>query len=139
MDTLSLLRMLGALLLVLGGMVCALWLVKRYDLTIPRKWLEGLGHKAPHKRLEVVERLAIDQRRSIILLRRDETEFSIVVGPDGVTVLDSAVPPAASPARTAPATEPRPAPRKAAPAFADRLAMLPEVTYAQETRKADLH
>ncbi|MFD2577972.1 hypothetical protein ACFSTD_03690 [Novosphingobium colocasiae] len=49
MDALSLLRMLGALLLVLGGMVCALWAVKRYDLTIPRKWLEGLGQKSPEK------------------------------------------------------------------------------------------
>ncbi|GGZ00357.1 flagellar biosynthetic protein FliO [Novosphingobium colocasiae] len=136
MDALSLLRMLGALLLVLGGMVCALWAVKRYDLTIPRKWLEGLGQKSPEKRLEVVERLAIDQRRSIILLRRDDTEFSILVGPDGVTVLDGGAP---APARPAQAAEPRPAPRKTAPAFAERLAMLPEVTYAQEARKADLH
>ncbi|MFD1961435.1 flagellar biosynthetic protein FliO [Novosphingobium panipatense] len=89
MDALSLLRMLGALLLVLGLLAAALWTVRRYDLTLPQAWLGRLAGPASDKRLHVVERLAIDQKRSLLLVRRDETEFSLVIGPEGVTVLET--------------------------------------------------
>lgn len=124
MDAWSLLRMLGALCIVLGGLAGALWLVRRYDLTLPRKWLEKLGQAGPEKRLRVVERLAIDQRRSVVLLRRDDREFSLMIGPEGVVVLDSALAPTAAPALAAPGP--------AAETFASKIPVLPEVWFAQD-------
>ncbi|EJL24650.1 flagellar biosynthetic protein FliO [Novosphingobium sp. AP12] len=127
MDAWSLLRMLGALSVVLGGLMGALWCVRRYDLTLPRKWLERLGNTGPEKRLRVVERLAIDQRRSVVLLRRDDREFSVMIGPEGVVVLDSALAPAAAqaPAAAAPAPE----------TFASKIPILPEVWFAQDIKQ----
>lgn len=131
MDAWSLMRMLGALGVVLGALMGALWCVRRYDLTLDGKflgkWLEKLGNAAPERRLQVVERLAIDQRRSVILLRRDDTEFSVMIGPEGVVVLDSAA------ARAAPAAAP--APQPASETFAKKIEMLPEVWFHQEPKQ----
>lgn len=127
MDAWSLLRMLGALSVVLGGLMGALWSVRRYDVTLPRKWLERLGNTGPEKRLRVVERLAIDQRRSVVLLRRDDREFSVMIGPEGVVVLDSALAPTQPQAiaATAPAPE----------SFASKIPVLPEVWFAQDVKQ----
>ena len=124
MDAWSLLRMLGALMLVLGALVAVSWAVRRYDLTLPRKWLERLGNAAPDRRLKVVERLAIDPRRSVVLLRRDDTEFSVMIGPEGVVVLETVAPAAA--AVSAPVATPQPA-----ETFASRLPDLPEIRFAE--------
>lgn len=95
MDLLSLLRTIGALGVVLGMLVGALWVVRRYDLRLPQKWLNGqlfagLGQSGSERRLELVERLAIDPRRSVVLIRRDYREFSLLIAPEGVVLLDSA-------------------------------------------------
>lgn len=127
-------------MVVLGALVCLLWAVRRYDLTVPRKWLEKLGNTGQDKRLQVVERLAVDQRRSLVLLRRDDTEYSVLIGPEGVTVLDSAAAPkaAANPDKdveTQTVTEEEAVP---AMSFADRIPVLPEVWFS-EGQKAELH
>ncbi|MYL99296.1 flagellar biogenesis protein [Novosphingobium sp. FGD1] len=140
MDALSLLRMLGALGLVLGILVGALWLVRRYDLTLPREWLERLGSSAPERRLQVVERLAIDQRRSVVLLRRDDREFSVMVGPEGVVLLDSSAAPAGrtvgAPSPEAFPTASRIEPTSAKPAlqesFASKIPVLPDIWFSHE-------
>lgn len=137
--------MLGALLLVLGLLAAALWTVRRYDLTLPQAWLGRLAGPASDKRLHVVERLAIDQKRSLLLVRRDETEFSLVIGPEGVTVLetgmkvkrigDAAAP---HPVET-PQPQSRPAPLPEPPnSFAERIPVLPEVWFTQDGNMADL-
>ena len=59
MDMLSVLRTIGSLGIVLGGLAGALWLVRRYDIKLP-----GRAYGAS-RRLELVERLAIDPRRSV--------------------------------------------------------------------------
>lgn len=132
MDAWSLMRMLGALSVVLGALMGALWCVKRYDLTLNGKflgkWLEKLGNTPPERRLQVVERLAIDQRRSVVLLRRDDTEFSVMIGPEGVVMLDS------TPARPVPAAA-APAPQPASDSFAAKIPMLPEVWFHQEPKQ----
>lgn len=144
MDALSLLRTLGALLLVLGILVATLSAVKRHNLTMPGKWLEKLGNSGSHRRLQVVERLALDPRRSVVLLRRDDTEFSVLIGPEGVTVLDSAPvsPAAATDIASAhePATPQAPEAEPEAPplSFADRIAVLPDIWFTQDA-KTELH
>ncbi|MFT4054377.1 MAG: flagellar biosynthetic protein FliO [Novosphingobium sp.] len=69
------------------------------------KWLARLGDKLGAKlgertsvrRLELVERLAIDPRRSVVMIRSDARDISLLIAPEGVIVLDS-MPIAASPA-----------------------------------------
>lgn len=90
MEFLAVLRTLGALGVVLGLLVGALWVVRRYDLRMPQKWLANLGDRDTPRRLELVERLAIDPRRSVVMIRRDYKEISLLIAPEGVIMLDSA-------------------------------------------------
>lgn len=127
-------------MVVLGALVCLLWAVKRYDLTMPRKWLEKLGNAGSDKRLQVVERLAVDQRRSLVLLRRDDTEFSVLIGPEGVTVLDSAVAPKMV-EKVDETTKNQIVDTNSEPpeaSFADRIPVLPDVWFTQDL-KTELH
>lgn len=103
MEILGILRTLGALAFVLGLLVGALWLVRRYDLRLPGAVLTRFGAGAAERRLEVIERLAIDPRRSVMILRRDNREFTLVVAPEGLLLLDpnSSDPVAELPATTA--------------------------------------
>ena len=86
MDLLSILRTLGGLATVLGILWGALWLVRRYDIQLP-----GLTGGGQRSRLELVERLAIDARRSVTLLRRDGTEHLILIAPEGHLVIESSL------------------------------------------------
>lgn len=84
MDAASLLRALGALGCVLGLLAGALWTVRRFDLALPGRVGAGRG-----RRVAIVERLALDPRRSVVLLRRDEREYLFVLLTDGVHLLDA--------------------------------------------------
>jgi flagellar protein FliO/FliZ len=101
MDILSMLRTLGALGLVLGMLAGALWAVRRYDIKLPGR-VAGTGRK----RVELVERLSVDAKRSVALIRRDGCEHLVLIGPDGHAVLETGIqaPPApalpAAPAAT---------------------------------------
>lgn len=86
MDLASIVRTLGGLATVLGIMSAALWMVRRYDIRLPgRTGMLRLG------RLELVERLPLDSRRSVALLRRDGREHLILIAPEGHLILESAV------------------------------------------------
>ncbi len=95
MGWLDLLRELGALLTVLGLLVGALWLVRRYGLT-----LQGLPQR--QRRLAIVERLAIDGRASLTLVRRDGQEHLVLLSPHGALLVETGIPvaEAAPPANT---------------------------------------
>jgi len=84
MDLLSVTRTLGGLGIVLGILWGALWLVRRYDIQLP-----GRTGMARRSRLELVERLALDPRRSVALLRRDGKEHLILIAPEGHLVIES--------------------------------------------------
>lgn len=88
MEWLSLLRTLGALAIVLGGLAGALWLVRRYDISLPGRI--GAGRIAA-RRMAVIERIALDARRSAVLLRRDDREYLFLLLPDGATILESGI------------------------------------------------
>lgn len=76
--------MLGALGVVLGLLTGALWVVRRYDLKLPG----GFTGNAAAKRLSLVERLPIDARRSVALIRRDDREHLVLIAPEGLLLLD---------------------------------------------------
>ena len=84
MDALYFLRTIAALGTVLGLLVGALWAVRRYNISLP-----GQTGGRSSKRLALVERLGIDARRSVILVRRDDREHLIMVAPDGQMVIES--------------------------------------------------
>lgn len=85
MDAVMLLRAAGALATVLGLLVGGLWLTRRHG--------ERFGMAAPRgrpqARLAVVERLALEPRRSLVLVRRDAREYLLLLGPDGAVVVGS--------------------------------------------------
>ncbi len=80
------LRTLGALGLVLGMLATALWIVRRYDLKLPGR-VTGGGRK----RVELVERLAVDAKRSVALIRRDGCEHLIFIGPEGHATIETGI------------------------------------------------
>jgi flagellar protein FliO/FliZ len=108
MDLLSMMRTVGALGLVLGMLAGALWTVRRYDIKLPGR-VSGGGRK----RVEMVERLAIDAKRSIALIRRDGCEHLILIGPEGHATIETGI---AAPA-PAPAPAPAAAPAASKPTF----------------------
>jgi flagellar protein FliO/FliZ len=102
MDILSMMRTFGALGLVLGMLAGALWMVRRYDIKLPGR-ISGSGRR----RVELVERLAVDAKRSVALIRRDGCEHLILIGPEGHMTLETGI--------AAPEPVAAPAPAPAAP------------------------
>jgi flagellar biogenesis protein FliO len=102
MDAYSLLRTLGSLGMVLGLLAGALWVVRRYDIKLPGR--VGTTHR---KRVELVERLSLDAKRSVALIRRDGAEHLILISPDGHAVIESGI--AAQSAPAASTVQPLPA------------------------------
>ncbi|MXP10452.1 flagellar biosynthetic protein FliO [Pseudoblastomonas halimionae] len=84
MDSLILLRTFGALALLIGLLAGALWIVRRFEIRLP-----GAVARQSERRLELVERLGIDQRRSAILIRRDDREHLLIISPEGQTVVET--------------------------------------------------
>lgn len=91
-------RTLGALGMVLGMLAGALWTVRRYDIKLPGR-VSGSGRK----RVELVERLSVDAKRSVALIRRDGCEHLILMGPEGHITLETGI--AAPEPKAAPAAE----------------------------------
>lgn len=87
MDILSLLRTMGALGVVLGLLAGALWIIRRYNIRLPG----GLAGDESSKRVALVERVGIDARRSIALVRRDGREHLILIAPEGHLVIETAI------------------------------------------------
>lgn len=79
-------RTIGALGVVLGMLAGALWAVRRYDIKLP-----GRVSGSARKRVELVERLAVDAKRSIALIRRDGCEHLILIGPEGHVTLETGI------------------------------------------------
>jgi len=86
MDLLSFLRTIAALGTVLGLLGGALWAVRRYNIVLPGQ----VGDRGL-KRLALVERIGIDAKRSIVLVRRDDREHLIMIAPDGHAVIESGI------------------------------------------------
>lgn len=93
MDALSFLRTMGALSVVLGLLAGGLWVVHRYEIRLPQKWLSGFPGTGGERRLNVVERLVLDPRRSLLLIRKDGAELTLLIAPEGVLQLETANPP----------------------------------------------
>lgn len=68
------LRFISALVLVLGLAVALLWALRRFGVG------GMVARPNARRRLSVVETMAIDNRRRLILVRRDNREYLIMIG-----------------------------------------------------------
>jgi len=91
MDLLDIGRYLGALLLVLG-------LVGFAGLAARRFGLPGLAKPVNARRLRIVESLMISPRQRLVLMRRDDVEHLVMIGPDGASLIEQNIAPPAEPA-----------------------------------------
>jgi flagellar protein FliO/FliZ len=81
MDVVEIVRYFGALALVLGLVGAA---------GIAMKKFAGHGLPGKNRRLAIVESLALGPRHRLYLIRRDNTEHLVVLGPQGATSLGEA-------------------------------------------------
>ena len=84
MDGYELLRALLALLFVLALILVVAWAVRRYG--VDKNWQLAAGKK---RRLEVLERLSIDPRRQLVLVRRDKREHLLLLGHQEARAIES--------------------------------------------------
>ena len=87
------LRFAAALLFVLALLGLLAWAARRWGL--------GQGGATANRRgrrLAVIETLTLDHRRRLCLVRRDNREYLLLLGPERESVLEPALPAVAEPA-----------------------------------------
>lgn len=83
------LRFVLALILVLGLILLLAWALRRFGFG-------GMTRHGGKRRLEILESLAIDPRHRLVLVRRDDTEHLLMLGPTNDLVIESGIALAAS-------------------------------------------
>lgn len=91
MEDMAILRPVLALVLVLGLIGAAAWAIRRFGLSR----LVGAAASGP-ARLGVVEVRAIDSRHKLVLLRRDDVEHLMLLGPGTSRLVETRRPEASS-------------------------------------------
>jgi len=98
MDIVAYGRFALALAVVVGLIVGFAWLVRKY----------GQGRLMPggvRRRIGIVEVTGLDARRRLVMVRRDDVEHLLILGPNGETVVERNIPSPAN-AETAPPAYP---------------------------------
>jgi flagellar protein FliO/FliZ len=85
MDLVDLARYFGALLLVLGMLGCA-WLVTR------KYGVPGIVQRQAIRRLSIAESLMIGPRYKLLLVKRDNFEHLVLIGPQSASVIEKGIP-----------------------------------------------
>ncbi|MBI3452163.1 MAG: flagellar biosynthetic protein FliO [Rhodospirillales bacterium] len=83
-----LLRLIVALAIVLALIAAATWVARRY---VAGGALGALGGK--RRRLAILEMLAVDSRSRLLLVRRDDAEHLLLVGPAGALLVETGIRP----------------------------------------------
>ncbi|MFH1157650.1 MAG: flagellar biosynthetic protein FliO [Pseudomonadota bacterium] len=86
MDTLLLMKFFSAFVFVIALMLLLSWLLKRLGVSATHR--AGGGKR----RLKVVEFMPLDHRRRLVLVRRDDREHLLLLGPQGETVVETGIP-----------------------------------------------
>ena len=90
MDGVQYLRFVASLILVLGLILASVWAMRRFGLA------GGLLRPAGRRRLALVETLPLDVRHRLVLVRRDDREHLLLIGPAVATVERDIIPPPAT-------------------------------------------
>ena len=85
MDVLLFAKFFSVFVFVIALMLTLSWALKKAGLGGPV--LRG----ADKKRLRVVEAAPIDHKRRMVLIRRDDKEHLIILGPEGETVVETGI------------------------------------------------
>jgi flagellar protein FliO/FliZ len=80
------LRFVAALVLVLGLMLGVLWLLRRFGFG------GMVARPGARRRLAVVETMAVDGRRRLVLVRRDDVEHLVLIGGSQDLVVEQGIP-----------------------------------------------
>ena len=102
MEPISYLKFIMVLALVLAMIAGGVWLIKRLG------FLPGLMNIKPtgqRPRLDVVESKAIDARRRLLIVRCDETEHLLLLGPNSEIVVAENIQGTSPPATSGPESE----------------------------------
>jgi len=91
MDVIDIARYFGALIVVIA-------LVGLAGLAARRYGVPGVARATATRRLSVVETLMVAPRYKLFLLRRDDIDHLVLLGPQGASVIESGVPVVAAPA-----------------------------------------
>ena len=84
MDLVTFARFAAALLVVIGLIAGFAWLMRKYG--------HGrLLQAGARGRIGIVEVTGLDARRRLVLLRRDDVEHLVILGPNGETVVESGI------------------------------------------------
>lgn len=86
METNEVLRFISALIFVVS-LMGGLWLILK-KLGINGGFTLQQGKK---RRLHIVEILPLDQKHKAVLLRRDDKDHLVILGPNGETVIESSI------------------------------------------------
>lgn len=103
----TILTMIFALGIVVVLIVLAVWLLKLVSS------MSGNAVRGRNKRLSVVDTLAIDQKRQLLIIRRDDVEHLILTGGPQDVVVETGIAVVEAPVA-------QPSPRRPLPAFAGR-------------------
>lgn len=89
-DGLSLVKFISAFVFVIAGMLALAWGLRRAGIA---------GHvlrTGQKRRLAVVESMPVDHRRRLVLVKRDDREHLILLGPDHAEVVETGIPASAN-------------------------------------------
>ncbi len=86
MESTAYLQVMLSLLLVLGLILGAGWLAQRYGFGAMAARVGG------RRRLSVIEAAAVDSKRRLVLVRRDDVEHLILIGGGHDILLESGIP-----------------------------------------------
>lgn len=94
MDATSYLRFVLVLILVIGLILGLAWALRRF----------GAMNRGPlgRRRLRTVEFAALDARHRVVLIRRDNVEHLLLIGPNTSQVIERGIPAAEAPDSASP-------------------------------------
>lgn len=84
-------RFLLALAFVLGLIALVAWLARRMGLGGMLAGHAARAGRRSGRRLGVVEVAQLDARRRLVLVRRDEVEHLLLLGPDGDRIIEAGI------------------------------------------------
>lgn len=94
MDASAYLQSIASLVLVLGLMLAVLWALRRFGIG------GMVARPNARRRLSVVESMALDGRRRLVLVRRDDCEHLLMIGgPNDMVVEHGILPVAQAPVK----------------------------------------
>ena len=79
------LRFAFALAVVLGLIMLCAWLVRRFRIG------SFAGHIGQSERLQLMETLSIGSQQRLVLVRRDDREHLLLLGPEKGTLIESGI------------------------------------------------